>query len=202
VTHFDHGATDHPPERLAQTALVGVVGGHVLEMAGGGVEAETPGGIDVAEPHGVSCGEPSACSGQVDELGGGQHGTHRHIIPAPPVPRRRMVREAGCVSDHVEIQIPCGSAEEAAAMATVLVEAHLAACVQAVPVQSVYLWNGETARDDEVLLLVKTRADRFDVIERWVHQHHSYELPAITMVPMAGSAAYLQWIDDQLATDS
>ena len=110
------------------------------------------------------------------------------------------MREAGRVSDHIEIQIPCGSAEEAAAMATVLVEAHLAACVQAVPVQSVYVWNGQTARDDEVLLLVKTRADRFDVIEQWVHQHHSYELPAITTVPMSGSAAYLQWVDDQLSS--
>lgn len=86
-------------------------------------------------------------------------------------------------------------------MATVLVEAHLAACVQAVPVQSVYVWDGQTTRSDEVLLLVKTRADRVEVITQWVHQHHSYDLPAITTVPMSGSAAYLQWIDEQLTVN-
>jgi periplasmic divalent cation tolerance protein len=101
-------------------------------------------------------------------------------------------------TQHVEIQITCGSAEEAAAMAQVLVESHLAACVQAIPIQSVYVWDGQTKRDTEVLLLVKTRADRFDTIAEWVHVNHSYDLPAVTMVPMAGTRAYLDWIDSQL----
>lgn len=83
-------------------------------------------------------------------------------------------------------------------MARALVEARLVACAQAVPIQSVYVWDGAVQYDDEVLLLLKTRADRFDVIAEWVTEQHSYDLPAITAVPMGGTPAYLDWVDASL----
>lgn len=44
-------------------------------------------------------------------------------------------------------------------IATTLVEEQLAACVNRVPCQSVYRWEGEIHEDDEIILLVKTTAD-------------------------------------------
>ena len=99
----------------------------------------------------------------------------------------------------MEIQVTCGSAEEAAAIARALVEARLVACAQAVPIQSVFVWDGEVQNDDEVLLLLKTRADRFDAIAEFVTEHHSYDLPAITAVTLGGTRAYLAWVDSSLA---
>ena len=103
------------------------------------------------------------------------------------------------MSDHGEIQITCGSADEASAIAHQLVERRVAACVQSIPIGSVYEWDGAIHDDREVLLLVKTRADRFEQVAGLVGEHHSYELPAITMVPITGTRAYLDWIDSQVA---
>jgi periplasmic divalent cation tolerance protein len=102
------------------------------------------------------------------------------------------------MSEHGEVQITCGSPEEADLIAHQLVERRLAACVQRFAIASVYEWDGAIQDDQEVLLLVKTRTDHFDAIAELVTQLHSYELPAITMVPLTGTRAYLDWIDRSL----
>jgi periplasmic divalent cation tolerance protein len=99
---------------------------------------------------------------------------------------------------HGEVQITCGSVEEAAAIARALVEARLAACVSAVSIASVYEWDGALTEGDEVLLLAKTRVELFDAVAEFVREVHSYELPAITMVPLSGTPEYLAWIDVQV----
>jgi periplasmic divalent cation tolerance protein len=105
------------------------------------------------------------------------------------------------VSDYAEIQVTCGSIDEAASIARALVESRLAACVQAVSIASVYEWDGNVTEDDEVLLLVKTRADRFGAVADFVTAVHSYDLPAITMVPLNGTPEYLAWIDRQVTVE-
>lgn len=99
------------------------------------------------------------------------------------------------MSEHVEIQITCGSAAEADRIADALVERRFAACVQQLPIRSTYRWEGEIHHDDEILLLVKTRAARFDDVAATVRELHSYDVPAITAVPIAhGSDDYLTWL--------
>ena len=98
--------------------------------------------------------------------------------------------------DHVEIQITCGSADEAARIADALVERRYAACVQQLPIRSTYRWDGAVQHDDEILLLVKTTGARFDDVATTVRELHSYDVPAITAVPIVrGSDDYVAWID-------
>ena len=98
--------------------------------------------------------------------------------------------------DHVEIQITCGSADEAARIADALVERRYAACVQQLPIRSTYRWDGAVQHDDEILLLVKTTGARFDDVATTVRELHSYNVPAITAVPIVrGSDDYVAWID-------
>jgi periplasmic divalent cation tolerance protein len=100
------------------------------------------------------------------------------------------------MSDHVEIQITCGSQDEADRIAAALVDGRLAACVQRLPIRSTYRWEGAVQHDDEVLLLVKTVAARFDDVAATVRELHSYDVPAITAVPIVrGTDDYLAWID-------
>src|SRR5688500_11839613 len=76
-----------------------------------------------------------------------------------------------------------------------LVEAQLAACVQVLPVKSFYVWQGESRRDAEYLLLVKTRVALTPALETFIRAHHPYEVPELLRLPVsAGSAAYLQWL--------
>jgi periplasmic divalent cation tolerance protein len=89
-----------------------------------------------------------------------------------------------------------GSREEAERIAAVLVEAHLAACVNVVPgVNSVYRWQGKVERAEEVLLLIKTTVESLEGVEATLRRLHSYELPEfLVLQPEAGSKAYLDWL--------
>jgi|RhiMethySRZTD1v2_1073278.scaffolds.fasta_scaffold498225_2 periplasmic divalent cation tolerance protein len=93
-----------------------------------------------------------------------------------------------------------GSAEEADRLARALVERRLAACVNVVPgVVSHYRWQGELQRDDERLLVIKTRAERIEALRDALRELHPYELPELVAFEItAGSEAYLKWLDDSV----
>jgi periplasmic divalent cation tolerance protein len=87
------------------------------------------------------------------------------------------------------------SGKDADALASALVEARLAACVQQVPIRSTYRWEGELAVEPEVLLLVKTTDERADAAAAFLEEHHPYEVPEILVVPgVRASAPYLAWM--------
>ena len=88
----------------------------------------------------------------------------------------------------------CGSLEEAERIAAVLVEERLAACVQIMPATSVYRWQGAVERAPEHVVHIKTRAALADAVETRVKALHSYTLPELVVLPVAGgSADYLGW---------
>lgn len=88
-------------------------------------------------------------------------------------------------------------------IAAALVGERLAACVNVVPgVRSVYRWEGEVARDDEALLIVKTTAAAVGPLEaalRPLHPYDNFELVALEVTD--GAAAYLDWIAASVDTD-
>jgi periplasmic divalent cation tolerance protein len=89
-----------------------------------------------------------------------------------------------------------GSAEDAERIARALVERRLAACVNVVPgLVSVYRWKGAVERDEERLLVIKTRAEAVDAMRDAILSLHPYELPELVVLRVeAGHAAYLDWI--------
>ncbi len=88
------------------------------------------------------------------------------------------------------------SEETADRIATALVEEHLAACVNVVPaVRSTYRWEGKIAREEELLLIIKTTSAALDNVKSRVKALHTYDLPEIVALPIAdGLEAYLDWI--------
>jgi periplasmic divalent cation tolerance protein len=86
---------------------------------------------------------------------------------------------------------------QAAAMAKYLLAERLAACVQLVPIESHYIWQGAIQEAGEYLLLVKTRAALFEAAIDAIKARHPYDVPEITVGDFsAGFAGYLRWIDD------
>ena len=91
----------------------------------------------------------------------------------------------------------CGSRESAEEIARILVAKRLAACVQRMPIESTYLWQGEVVNDAEIVLLIKSRAVLFDEVSACIRAHHPYEVPEIILLPIAeGLSEYLQWIEE------
>jgi len=98
--------------------------------------------------------------------------------------------------NHCIVMTTCAGRAEAEALAQQIVEARLAACVQMTDVVSVYTWRNAVHKDPEVLMLMKTRADRYPELEAFIARHHTYEVPEIVRLPLdGGSARYLGWVD-------
>jgi periplasmic divalent cation tolerance protein len=100
------------------------------------------------------------------------------------------------MTEFVVVLVTAGSEEESARLAETVVLEQLAACVNVVgPVRSVYTWKGELQRDDEHLLVIKTRTALYEALERRIRELHSYETPEVIALPVtSGSRAYLDWL--------
>ncbi len=110
----------------------------------------------------------------------------------------------GPPADAIVVFITAPSKAEAARLAEMLVDKRLAACVQILPgLESVYRWQGQIERQEEVLLIAKTVSGKFDDLSREVSALHSYETPEIVAVPIVdGSGPYLQWLSASVNSES
>ncbi|OGR90148.1 MAG: hypothetical protein A2V88_10760 [Elusimicrobia bacterium RBG_16_66_12] len=97
------------------------------------------------------------------------------------------------------VLVTCRRGRKAEALAKGLIEARLAACVNIITnVVSHYRWQEKLCRDMECMLVIKTRASKLKLLERWVKAHHPYSLPEMLVLPIVGgSKEYLRWVADQ-----
>jgi len=85
--------------------------------------------------------------------------------------------------------------ESAKKLAGALLEARLAACVQFLPAESMYIWQGAICIDNETVLFIKTKTALLDKLTVTIKENHSYEIPEIIQLPITdGSPDYLKWI--------
>jgi len=104
------------------------------------------------------------------------------------------------MSETIQVMTTTATKDDAQKIARGLVEGRLAGCVQIVgPITSVYRWEGEIEEAEEYLCLVKTRRNAYPRVEAAIRETHPYDVPEILAVPVvAGSAAYLGWLDTQI----
>ncbi len=105
------------------------------------------------------------------------------------------------MSNYIVVYVTVPSAIEGEKLASLLVAERLAACVNRVgPVQSTYWWQGRVEREEEHLLIIKTREDLFDRLKTRVQELHSYTVPEVIALPiLKGSESYLHWMEEELA---
>ena len=88
--------------------------------------------------------------------------------------------------------------ENAARIGRALVEERLAACANIIKgVRSIYRWKEEIFDEPECMLLIKTAADKFALLEKRVRELHPYEVPEVIAIKISeGSIPYLDWIEE------
>ncbi len=97
------------------------------------------------------------------------------------------------------VLVTTASQVEGEAIAQALVSEKLAACVNLVPINSVYTWQGELHLDREWQLIIKTDLIYFEALAAKITTLHSYEVPEIIALPIVrGTDTYLGWIDRSL----
>ena len=99
----------------------------------------------------------------------------------------------------VLIYVTTSTLEEAGRIGRALVESRLAACANVLgPVQSVYWWDGAVQTGDEAALILKTREDCVEALVARVKALHSYEVPCVATLPVAGgNADFLKWVETE-----
>lgn len=104
---------------------------------------------------------------------------------------------------HQILLCTCPDKDTAEKIAQRLVMDQLAACVNILPgILSVYTWQGQVESAQEHLLLVKSRKDRYQALEKTIRDNHPYEIPEIIAIPIeTGLPEYLHWIDSCLSSN-
>ncbi|OIO10137.1 MAG: hypothetical protein AUJ52_04970 [Elusimicrobia bacterium CG1_02_63_36] len=97
---------------------------------------------------------------------------------------------------YAAILVTCPTRAEAEALAEKMVEHHLAGCVNVVPgIRSIYRWEGKVEKNDEVLLIVKSRMRMLGELTEFVKENHKYSVPEVIAFSIrGGNNAYLNWI--------
>jgi periplasmic divalent cation tolerance protein len=90
------------------------------------------------------------------------------------------------------------SAAEADTLASRLVEERLVGCVNVLPgVRSIYHWQGEVCRDEEIVLLMETTDSLADAASERLRALHSYDVPKVVVIaPERCDEAYAAWLDE------
>ncbi len=103
-------------------------------------------------------------------------------------------------SKAIVVLTTVSNSEKAETLARQIVEAKLAACVQVLPqMKSFYFWENAVQTDSEHLLLIKTLAERYDELEKFIKANHSYDVPELVALSAERvSESYLGWIKDYL----
>jgi periplasmic divalent cation tolerance protein len=90
------------------------------------------------------------------------------------------------VDAFIIVFVTASSREEAEKIARQLVEGGAAPCVNIIPsCVSIYEWKGEVHRDEECLMVIKTKKSIFPKVMETVQRVHSYDVPEIIAVDLA-----------------
>jgi periplasmic divalent cation tolerance protein len=107
-------------------------------------------------------------------------------------------------ADSSELRVAFATAPDAdvaARIARTLVEERLVACANLVAnVRSIYRWQGNVEDEAEVMMVLKTRADRIDALAERLRALHPYAVPELVVLPIEdGLAPYLDWLRAETA---
>lgn len=85
--------------------------------------------------------------------------------------------------------------EQAEKLAEILLKEKLAACVQFKTILSMYSWQGNIEKAEEIAVKIKTREDFFKKISAIIKKNHPYKVPEIIGIKMdVVSDDYANWL--------
>ena len=111
---------------------------------------------------------------------------------------------ASCdASDFTISYVSINDSAKAEFIAGILLEKRLAACIQIIPkVTSLYRWKGKVEKDEELLMLIKSRKSKLADMTKTIVDNHPYEVCEVVSVPIAqGNPAYLKWLAVETSDD-
>jgi len=90
------------------------------------------------------------------------------------------------------------SAEDARRLAQRMVQSRLAACAQAEPITSHYVWQQSLREDSEWRVVFKTLPYALPGLTRHLRAEHPYEVPQLLVRTEQCLGDYAQWVRDSV----
>lgn len=75
-----------------------------------------------------------------------------------------------------------------------VIENKLAACVNIIPINSIYYWRNKIVDEKEFMLLIKTSAEQVNALREWIINNHPYEVPEILIMYSESNKEYFNWL--------
>ena len=102
-------------------------------------------------------------------------------------------------TDAIVVLTTLASPDEAHQFVRTLLERRLIACGTLMPgAKSLYRWQGKISEEQEVVVLLKTRAARLETLRIAFAELHPYKVPELLALPVeAGLEKYLEWINSE-----
>ncbi len=89
------------------------------------------------------------------------------------------------MSDFILVFVTTSNREEAENIAMKLINSGSAPCINIIaPVYSVYQWKDQLVKDEEALMIIKSRRDLFSAVREVVEKNHSYDVPEVISIPI------------------
>ncbi len=126
-------------------------------------------------------------------------GLNRHSLRSLWMTRNNFYTKLCYSTCMIILHLTCANQKEAETISLALLQAKLVTCVRQSAVSSSYWWDGQIQHDNEVLLMMESREDKFDDIDKVVTKLHSYQEYVLTAVPVLKTTPGVhQWIDSNL----
>jgi len=95
----------------------------------------------------------------------------------------------------IAVYVTHSSEEEAKKIWNLLLEKKIIACYNLLKINSFYWWNNSITNDNEVVSLLKTKKDNWELIKDEIKKIHPYKIPCIMKFEVDANEDYEEWVE-------
>ncbi len=90
------------------------------------------------------------------------------------------------------------SKPEAIRITADLLNAHLIACANFFPTESMYWWEWRLNKTEEIMTIYKTRSENYEAVKAMIESSHKYDVPCIIkLATVEANTSYEEWIQSE-----
>lgn len=105
------------------------------------------------------------------------------------------------MSKIITIYVTHKNQQEADKVIDYLLDKKLIACANFFPIMSRYGWNGKIENQEEIVSLLKTRKENFEMVRDEVLKIHPYKVPCIIRLEGEVNESYGNWILNETSNE-
>jgi len=87
--------------------------------------------------------------------------------------------------------------EQAKKIANHLLDKKLIACANFSPITSMYFWNNKIEESNEIVSILKTKTENWEVVKKEIEKIHPYDTPCIIKLDVSANENYESWINKE-----